>query len=107
MMSNLNVIVMLFLPTLFFSCLRNVVAMFHVLEKELEWRKSTGRPEGYEAMKRSKPLVAVGPEHALEDENLMADYFRTSRPLVGSLSERREGEGGRGIILSYLPLRMT
>ncbi|KAG6011433.1 hypothetical protein E4U54_008097 [Claviceps lovelessii] len=57
------------------SCLRNVVAMFHVLEKELEWRKSTGRPEGYEAMKRSKPLVAVGPEHALEDENLMADYF--------------------------------
>ncbi|KAG6021176.1 hypothetical protein E4U19_005901 [Claviceps sp. Clav32 group G5] len=57
------------------SCLHNVVAMFHVLEKELEWRKSTGRPEGYEAMKRSKPLVAVGPEHPLEDECLMADYF--------------------------------
>ncbi|KAG5930186.1 hypothetical protein E4U42_002740 [Claviceps africana] len=57
------------------SCLRNVVAMFHVLEKELEWRKSTGRLEGYEAMKKSKPVVAVGPEHALEDESLMADYF--------------------------------
>ncbi|KAG6041625.1 hypothetical protein E4U41_003238 [Claviceps citrina] len=57
------------------SCLRNVVAMFHVLEKELEWRRCTGRPEGFEAMKKSKPVVAVGPEHALEDECLMADYF--------------------------------
>lgn len=65
--------------------------MFHVLEKELEWRKSTGRPEGYEAMKRSKPLVAVGPEHPLEDECLMADYFRTYHPHAGSL--RGKGKG--------------
>ncbi|KHO00072.1 Inosine/uridine-preferring nucleoside hydrolase domain protein [Metarhizium album ARSEF 1941] len=57
------------------SCLRNVVTMFHVLEKELQWRKSTGRAEGFEAMKRSKPIVAVGPEHSLEDNCLMADYF--------------------------------
>ncbi|KAJ6446074.1 inosine-uridine preferring nucleoside hydrolase [Purpureocillium lavendulum] len=57
------------------SCLRNVVALFHVLEKELAWRKETGRPEGYGAMKASKPIVAVGPEHPLEDECLMADYF--------------------------------
>ncbi|KAK2612412.1 hypothetical protein QQS21_001516 [Conoideocrella luteorostrata] len=57
------------------SCLRNVVAMFHVLEKEMEWRKSVGRPEGFETMKKNKPVVAVGPEHSLEDENLMADYF--------------------------------
>jgi hypothetical protein len=27
-------------------------------------------------MKVFKPLVAVGPEHALEDEILMADHFR-------------------------------
>lgn len=60
------------------SCLRNVVALFHVLEKELAWRKETGRPEGYGAMKASKPIVAVGPEHSLEDECLMADYFRKS-----------------------------
>lgn len=60
------------------SCLRNVVAMFHVLEKEMEWRKSTGRVEGFETMKKSKPIVAVGPEHSLEDECLMADYFRES-----------------------------
>lgn len=59
------------------SCLRNVVALFHVLEKELAWRKHTGRPEGYGAMKASKPIVAVGPEHSLDDEVLMADYFRT------------------------------
>ncbi|KAJ4174018.1 hypothetical protein NW754_013008 [Fusarium falciforme] len=57
------------------SCLRNVVSLFHVLGKEVEWRKSSGRTEGYEAMKASKPIVAVGPEHALCDEELMADYF--------------------------------
>jgi hypothetical protein len=27
-------------------------------------------------MKASKPIVAVGPEHPLEEEELMADYFR-------------------------------
>ncbi|KYK57741.1 nucleoside hydrolase [Drechmeria coniospora] len=57
------------------SCLRNVVALFHVLEKELAWRKETGRSEGYGSMVASKPIVAVGPEHSLEDECLMADYF--------------------------------
>jgi hypothetical protein len=60
------------------STLHNVVSLFHVLDKELEWRKSTGRTEGYEAMKTSKPIVAVGPEHPLCDEELMADYFRKS-----------------------------
>lgn len=59
------------------SCLRNVVALFHVLAEELAWRRQTGRPEGYGAMKASRPVVAVGPEHSLEDEELMADYFRT------------------------------
>jgi hypothetical protein len=50
--------------------------MFHVLEKEMAWRKSTGRPEGFEVMKASKPIVAVGAEHPLLEELLMADYFR-------------------------------
>ncbi|KAF5012970.1 hypothetical protein FDECE_1017 [Fusarium decemcellulare] len=59
------------------SCLKNVVALFHVLGKELEWRKSNGKTEGYEAMKASKPIVAVGPDHALCDEELMADYFQS------------------------------
>ncbi|KAF7552561.1 hypothetical protein G7046_g7377 [Stylonectria norvegica] len=57
------------------SCLRNVVSLFHVLDKELAWRKSTGKPEGFGAMKASKPIVAVGAEHPLCDEELMADYF--------------------------------
>jgi hypothetical protein len=54
--------------------------MFHVLEKELEWRRSNGKPEGFETMKANKPIVAVGPSHPLEDEELMADYFRTRLP---------------------------
>jgi len=57
------------------SCLKNVVALFHVLEKEIEWRKSQGRPEGFAGMRKNKPIVAVGPEHPLDDEELMADYF--------------------------------
>ncbi|RDA91766.1 hypothetical protein CP533_4765 [Ophiocordyceps camponoti-saundersi (nom. inval.)] len=57
------------------KCLRNVVALFHVLERELAWRRETGRPEGYEALMASKPVIAVGADHPLEDELLMADYF--------------------------------
>jgi hypothetical protein len=58
------------------SCLRNVVALFHVLEKELEWRKARGQLEGFDTMKTFKPIVAVGADHPLEDETLRADYFR-------------------------------
>lgn len=57
------------------SCLRNVVALFHVLEKEMSWRESTGRAT-YGALRAFKPIVAVGAEHPLEDELLMADHFR-------------------------------
>lgn len=32
-------------------------------------------------MKTFKPIVAVGAEHALEEELLMADYFRKRRIL--------------------------
>jgi hypothetical protein len=56
-----------------------VVALFHVLEKEFEWRRAMGQPEGFETMKAFKPIVAVGASHPLEDEILMADYFRKSR----------------------------
>lgn len=61
-----------------YSCLRNVVGLFHVLEKELEWRKANGKPEGFATMRANKPIVAMGPEHPLEDEELMADFFRES-----------------------------
>lgn len=59
------------------SCLRNVAALYHVLEKEFEWRKSQGRPEGYETLKAHKTIVAAGAEHSLADPVLAADYFRT------------------------------
>jgi len=52
------------------------VALFHVIEKELAWRRSRGQLEGFGAMQTSKPIVAVGADHPLEDELLMADYFR-------------------------------
>ncbi len=58
------------------SCLRNVVGLFHVLDKEMEWRESQGIPLGFEALRTYRPIVAVGPEHALEDELLMEDGFR-------------------------------
>jgi len=51
-----------------------VISLFHVIEKELEWRKAGGQLEGFDAMK-SKPIVAVGADHPLEDEILMADYY--------------------------------
>lgn len=53
-----------------------MVALFHVLEKEMDWRRARGQLEGFDCMKASKPLVAVGADHPLEDDILMADYFR-------------------------------
>lgn len=65
------------------SCLRNVVALFHVLEKENAWRKASGKPEGFETLKSAKPIVAVGPEHALDEEILAADDFHGADGLHG------------------------
>ncbi|KAH8663022.1 Inosine/uridine-preferring nucleoside hydrolase domain-containing protein [Tricladium varicosporioides] len=65
------------------SCLKNVVALFHVIEKELEWRRARGQLEGFGTMLSSKPIVAVGAEHPLEDELLMADYFHGVDGLAG------------------------
>lgn len=64
------------------SCLRNVVAMFHVLAKEKAWRKEQGNMGFLETM--SKPIVAVGADHPLEEEQLMADYYRVSPILRGT-----------------------
>ncbi|KAI0485172.1 Inosine/uridine-preferring nucleoside hydrolase domain-containing protein [Xylariaceae sp. FL0804] len=65
------------------ACLRNVVGLFHVLDRELEWRRQRGAPLGFEALRAYRPLVAVGPEHALEDEILMADNFHGADGLHG------------------------
>lgn len=53
-----------------------------MLEKELEWRRANGQVEGFDTMKTFKPLVAVGADHPLEDDTLMADFFRGSFELV-------------------------
>ncbi|KAI2790954.1 hypothetical protein POX_c03807 [Penicillium oxalicum] len=57
------------------SCLRNVVSMFHILEREMQWRRQNGRPEGYGVLHASRPIIAVGAEDPLEDQKLLADYF--------------------------------
>lgn len=64
-------------------CLRNVVAMFHVIEKELAWRKEKGQPEGFEALTRCKPLVAVGADQPSGNQMMMADYFHGKDGLGG------------------------
>lgn len=50
--------------------------MFHVIEKELRWRRDSGRPEGFEALRRFKPIVAVGAEKPLGHQLVLADFFR-------------------------------
>ena len=59
------------------NCLRNVISLFYHVEKEIEWRKVQGRSPGFETLRKSRPLVAVGPEHPLADTMLMADFFRS------------------------------
>jgi inosine-uridine nucleoside N-ribohydrolase len=63
--------------------LKNVVALFHVLEKEQKWRQAQGLNTGFEALSNSKPLVAVGASHPLEEEILMADFFHGADGLGG------------------------
>ena len=58
------------------SCLRNVVSMFHVIEQEIQWRKDSGLAEGFEQLKGSRPIVAIGADGPLGDQRRMADYFR-------------------------------
>ncbi|RWA12493.1 hypothetical protein EKO27_g2605 [Xylaria grammica] len=65
------------------SCVRNVLGLFKVLDHEMEWRKAQGKSLGFEALRTYKPIVALGPEHALEDEILMADNFHGSDGLHG------------------------
>lgn len=50
--------------------------MFHILEREIQWRRENGRPEGFGAMRAFRPVVAVGAEEPLEDQKMLADYFR-------------------------------
>ncbi|KAI0550353.1 putative nucleoside hydrolase [Xylaria curta] len=65
------------------NCLRNVLLLFYYVEKEIAWRESIGRNPGFETLRKSKPVVAVGTEHPLTDNMMMADFY-----------DKRDGLGG-------------
>lgn len=41
------------------SCLRNAVSLFSFIEKEWAWRREHGRPEGFETLKKTKPIGMI------------------------------------------------
>lgn len=66
------------------SCLRNVVAIFHILEKELKWRRENCKTIGFEGITKFKPLVAIGADEPLQDRIESADYFHGIDGLAGT-----------------------
>ncbi|CAK3961778.1 Hypothetical predicted protein [Lecanosticta acicola] len=65
------------------NCLRNVISLFHHVEQEIEWRKSQGRDPGFQTLRKTKPIVAVGPDHPLAEQTMMADFFHGRDGLAG------------------------
>jgi hypothetical protein len=50
--------------------------MFHVLEREFQWRREHGKHEGFDALRAHRPIVAIGADEPLEDQEFLSDYFR-------------------------------
>ena len=84
------------------NCLRNVVSLFFNIEKEISWREQHGRPRGFDTLRRHKPLVAIGPDHPLADQILMADFFRKFRwaTIKYYADQSEDGRDGLGDIHS-------
>lgn len=59
--------------------------MFHIIDRELEWRRKNNLPEGFEALKKCKPVLAVGADGPfLTEDTVIADYFRALVPFLSS-----------------------
>lgn len=84
-----------------FSCLRNVLALFHTISRENAWRESQGLEAGFVGLTASKPIVAVGAEAPLADQKALADFFRmqASANYADGLTTRcrRGGWAGRDL----------
>ncbi|KAF2739856.1 nucleoside hydrolase [Polyplosphaeria fusca] len=65
------------------NCLRNIVTLFHYIEKEKTWRRDNGRPEGFEGLKNKKPVVAVGATEPLAEQMMVADFYHGRDGLGG------------------------
>ena len=62
-------------------CLRNAVSVFHVVQKDIEWRRQNGRPIGFRNLEKTKPIVAIGASDPLDGEEQSADYYRKSHSI--------------------------
>ena len=65
------------------NCLRNVISLFHHVEQEI-----------------AKPFVAVGPDHPLADQMLMADFFRKplfNRSDISTFTKAKSADGRDGL----------
>ncbi|KAI4172023.1 MAG: hypothetical protein LQ346_008671 [Caloplaca aetnensis] len=49
----------------------------------MQWRKDHGRPEGFDTLRRSKPIVAVGKDEPLGGERMKAAYYHGADGLGG------------------------
>ena len=47
----------------------------------MKWRQSRGQAPGFGTLTAHKPVLAVGAQEPLEDQKIIADYFRKYIPI--------------------------